>query len=205
VLHHEGLSHGTTIVTGIKSFQAVNQGKFVQRWRGVLNDEHFDNGRHVFLARDRSRAKPCVIMVEASPLQSGASADVSNLLYRCAELGMNVKLWTQAEGPDSVGRQELQQSGVEVVSGSQGSEAETRFGEWLHHNGQYVAAVVLRQSNGVDWIPLIKRHSKARIVQFGGESSSWATLTAESVSEILNGDSTAEGRPPIRAGALVHR
>ena len=39
VVHFEGASSGTDINTGVKSYQAVNRGKFVEKWGGTLNQQ----------------------------------------------------------------------------------------------------------------------------------------------------------------------
>ncbi|MGT2491515.1 hypothetical protein ACU4GD_15755 [Cupriavidus basilensis] len=44
IIHYEGISHGTDTGGGIKAYQVENQKKFRERWREVLDREHFDNG-----------------------------------------------------------------------------------------------------------------------------------------------------------------
>ena len=41
VIHYEGVSSGTSIHTGVKQYQAVNAGKFQQKWRQVLETSQY--------------------------------------------------------------------------------------------------------------------------------------------------------------------
>src|SRR5262249_10095945 len=64
LVHHEGVSHGTDLATGIKAHQVVNQNRFCKRWRRVLEKEQYDNGRELFVARDRSRSRPHMLVID---------------------------------------------------------------------------------------------------------------------------------------------
>ena len=64
VVHFEGISNGTDVSAGQKAYQAVNQEKFYEKWKDVLEREHFPNGQDVFLAKDRSRNKKQILVVD---------------------------------------------------------------------------------------------------------------------------------------------
>lgn len=64
VVHFEGVSNGTDTSSGQKKYQVVNSQKFYEKWKDVLEAEHFENGQNVFQARDRSRGKKTVLVVD---------------------------------------------------------------------------------------------------------------------------------------------
>ena len=54
VIHYEGISNGSDITEGQKAYQIRNQKIFYEKWKEILEKEHFDNAQEFFLARDRS-------------------------------------------------------------------------------------------------------------------------------------------------------
>ena len=64
VVHFEGISNGTDLTTGQKKYQVENQQKFYDKWKNVLETEHFPNGENVFLAKDRSRSRKQILVVD---------------------------------------------------------------------------------------------------------------------------------------------
>ncbi len=65
VVHHEGLSCGTDISSGIKSYQPINQRKFYSRWKHVLKGNR-PNGKDS--EKEASRGKLKVLFIDALPL-----------------------------------------------------------------------------------------------------------------------------------------
>jgi GT2 family glycosyltransferase len=168
VMHDEGASHGTDVVAGAKSFQVVNQRKFMLRWGAILERDHFKDGQHLFLARDRSGAKPCVIAVGQPVPPDGeklGSRSVFHMLRSCVELGMSVKFWMDNPPGDSTRAADLQQMGIEVLPGLGRTG---HFPDWMRENGRYVTAVLLwRSAHSIHLIPAIRQYSKAKIVYCG--------------------------------------
>ena len=64
VQHFEGVSNGTDLGSGVKQHQVSNQAVFLDKWRDTLEREHFPNGEQVVYARDRSRHRPCVLVID---------------------------------------------------------------------------------------------------------------------------------------------
>ena len=64
LIHHEGRSHGRDLDSGIKAYQVINQQKLFERWRATLEADHFPNATDVFVARDRSRYKPHIVVID---------------------------------------------------------------------------------------------------------------------------------------------
>jgi GT2 family glycosyltransferase/glycosyltransferase involved in cell wall biosynthesis len=168
VVHYEGASHGTDVATGTKSFQAINQGKFVDRWRSVL-ERHFDNGEQVFFARDRSSTKPCIVVVDQripQPDRDAGSRSMLDMLRCCVHLGMNVKFWPDNLWFDPMYAPVLQQMGIEVFQHMRGHSID--FKDWVRDNGRHVDCFLLsRPQVASHLIRPIRRHSEAKIVYYG--------------------------------------
>lgn len=91
VVHFEGVSSGTDILTGIKAYQEVNREKFLQRWKSVLGT-HRANGVDPHLERDRG-VKGRVLFIDActpTPDQDSGSIDIYNLMKLFVEMGWAV-------------------------------------------------------------------------------------------------------------------
>jgi GT2 family glycosyltransferase len=65
VIHHEGVSHGTDTGSGIKAYQVVNQGKFLQRWKNELS-HHYSGAHNVLRACDRAWNRTIVLVVDTT-------------------------------------------------------------------------------------------------------------------------------------------
>src|SRR5699024_4947003 len=64
VIHYEGISNGTDLSAGQKQYQAKNQKTLYEKWKPVLEREHYPEAQQVFRARERSGAKPCLLMID---------------------------------------------------------------------------------------------------------------------------------------------
>ncbi|KAF1686743.1 glycosyl hydrolase family 1 [Pseudoxanthomonas broegbernensis] len=168
VVHHEGVSSGTDESTGVKAYQAVNREKFLERWRPTLQAGHFANGQQVFLARDRSRDRPHVLVVDhyvPQPDRDAGSRATWHVIAMLVERGHQVTFWPDNLRRDPAYAPPLQQLGVEVIHGG---EYRGRFDAWMAEHGRHLQAVVLNRPHvSVNFIDAVRRHSQARIVYYG--------------------------------------
>jgi GT2 family glycosyltransferase/SAM-dependent methyltransferase len=168
VVHYEGQSHGTDPLQGIKAYQVTNQRKFFERWKSVLEAEHFPNAESLFVARDRSRHKKCILVVDhyvPQPDKDAGSRTMVQFMQLFLDAGMNVKFWPQNLWDDPVYTQRLQQAGVEAFYGP---EYANRFDEWIRENGRFIDYVLLsRPYVAVEYIDSIRKHSQARLLYYG--------------------------------------
>ena len=91
VTHIEGLSSGTDVTSGMKKYQAVNQGIFRETWQHVLQD-HLPNAQTPEIASDR-KVKGHILYVDATtptPDQDSGSLDAINAMGILIELGYRV-------------------------------------------------------------------------------------------------------------------
>jgi GT2 family glycosyltransferase/ubiquinone/menaquinone biosynthesis C-methylase UbiE len=147
VVHYEGISHGTDETSGIKAYQVQNQRKFLERWREVLETTHYPNAQNVFRARDRSRDKPVVLVVDhyvPQPDRDAGSRTMLQFVQQLCELGCSVKFWPENLWRDPSYTPALQAMGVEVMYGS----------EWVGGFERY-----LKEANGnIDRVLLSRPH-----------------------------------------------
>jgi len=65
LIHYEGVTAGTDTTKGTKQFQVVNQKKFVEKWRNVLQREHLPkNLKRLAEASTRNRDWPRIIVFD---------------------------------------------------------------------------------------------------------------------------------------------
>lgn len=98
LIHHEGISHGTDTNTGIKAYQVANQKKFITKWAKILKTENFANGDNVYVARDRSRRRPHMLMIDHYVPQFDRDAG-SRLIYE------HCKMFVDADQDNVLARQ----------------------------------------------------------------------------------------------------
>jgi GT2 family glycosyltransferase len=169
VIHHEGVSNGTDTGGGIKAYQVSNGKKFLERWRPVLEAEHFANAEHVFLARDRGQCKRMTVLVVdhyvPQPDRDAGSRATWQVLEQLVAHGCNVKFWPDNLHFDPDYAPALQQLGVEVLHGS---EYAGKFDAWMAENGQYLDVAILNRPHiSVHYIAAVRKHSQARVLYYG--------------------------------------
>ena len=64
VVHYEGMTNGTDLGGGQKQYQVVNQQRFLEKWQNELARFHYPNAEQVPRARDRSRDKRSVLIID---------------------------------------------------------------------------------------------------------------------------------------------
>ena len=168
VVHKEGVSHGRDTNTGIKAYQVRNLRKFFDRWRSELERFQFPNGEAVFVARDRSREKPCILVVDhyvPQPDRDAGSRSMSHVVEALLEAGFNVKFWPHNMVRDSDYTVRLQDIGVEVFYGPPNK---TCFELWVRENGRYLDFVLLsRPDVAIEFIDALRKHSAAKLLYYG--------------------------------------
>lgn len=124
LIHYEGVTAGTDILSGFKRGQEVNRERFVERWRSVLQQEHLENDPdQVEIAANR-RGGPRVIVFDhevPTPDRDSGSVRMSLILKSLSTWGRPVFVPVyQSAGKEYEAR--LEKQGVQISSISEYKE-----------------------------------------------------------------------------------
>jgi GT2 family glycosyltransferase len=161
VSHFEGATHGTDIRKGTKRYQVINQAKFVEKWRPRLAAEHQRLGTHLFVARDRSRDRRHILVIDHYVPQQDKDAGgrmAHHYIRLFMELGFHVSFLPANFKRVEPYTTDLQQLGVNVMY----SESAATIGEWIRENAIYIDyACVFRPSIAPRYVELIRKYGRA--------------------------------------------
>jgi GT2 family glycosyltransferase len=164
IIHFEGITAGTDTSQGMKQYQLINQAKFFEKWKSTLKKENFQNGKNVFLARDRARGKKVLLFVDHYvPNYDKDAGSMTTYMYLklFVELGYKIVFV-----PDNFNKQEpytsvLQQMGIEVLYGV------LNFDKWLKENGKYIDFVWLSRPHiSIKYIKKLQKHTDAKLLYY---------------------------------------
>lgn len=169
VYHFEGVSNGTDLASGQKQYQVVNQATFREKWSAELDAFHFDNAKNVSWARDRSRDRRTILVIDHYvphyDKDAGSRSTFMYLQLMC-EMGYRVMFMGANFFPHTPYTQVLQQMGVEVLVGE---SIARHLNRWLADNAPYIDAVYLHRPHVAEQFlgPLHKMNPRPPIVFFG--------------------------------------
>lgn len=131
VVHHEGVSHGTDIGSGVKKHQELNRRAFAEKWAETLAAEHLPeaSARNLWLARQRgSRGHygPLVLIKDHQvprPDFDSGSVRMRRIMEELVELGCRVVFFPANHASLQPYTTELQQLGVTVLPEAQLQQA----------------------------------------------------------------------------------
>jgi len=168
VIHHEGISHGQDVTSGVKAYHVINQKKFFERWRDVLHAEQVDENWDPLRAYDRPRGRKMILVVDhyiPQPDRDAGSRSMWCILRALTRMGLIVKFWPHDQSYDPEYTDWLQQAGIEVLVGD---EVRGNFSDWLAANRQHLDYVLLsRPTVAPEYLPELRRSSRARILYYG--------------------------------------
>lgn len=168
VVHFEGISNGTDENTGIKSYQVVNKDKFTRKWNEILRNKHFKNAEDVFLARDKSKNKKTILVIDHYVPhydKDAGSRTVFQYLKMFINKGFNVKFIGDNFFKHEPYTTTLQQLGIEVLYGSYYM---SNWKQWIKTNRKYLDIVFLNRPHiTMNYIDYIKEYTDARIIYYG--------------------------------------
>lgn len=167
VVHFEGISNGTNTGAGIKQYQVENSKKLTQKWEDVLKS-HDPNAHNVFCARERSKGKPMLLMIDhyvPQYDQDAGSKTVYQYLRMFVQKGFQVKLIG-----DNFYRHEpytgnLEQLGIEVLYGN---FYKSHIFQWLDANHKYFDFVFLNRPHiSIKYIDYFYSKTNVKIIYYG--------------------------------------
>ena len=180
LVHHEGVSHGRDVSSGIKAYQARNSRIFTERWKKTLTVESMPNGQDVIHARDRSRGRPRILIVDhyvPQPDRDAGSRTMKDYVRLFVNAGFQVTFWPQNLNFDTAYVHVLQRLGVEVIYGW--NKSWPKFDSWLDETGSQIDYVYLiRPSVAKDFIDRLREKSSAKIM-FNGTDVHFKRLQME--------------------------
>ncbi|MBD9369583.1 glycosyltransferase [Xanthomonas sp. XNM01] len=179
VVHYEGISHGTDTGTGVKSYQTINQGKFLRRWKDVLAS-HYPNAENVFRARDRAWDRKVALIVDhyvPQPDRDAGSRSMVAFIDALLDAGWIVKFWPDNLWFDPVYTPRLQRRGVEVIYG------ERRLGgfeRYLQECGGELDGVLLSRPHiALPYLESLRRHVPSTWIAYYGHDLHFRRLDSE--------------------------
>jgi GT2 family glycosyltransferase len=168
VVHHEGRSHGRDTSSGIKAYQVTNQAKLFERWGDVLRQDHNPNAVDVLRARDRSRQKKHVLVIDhyiPQWDQDAGSRTIYQFIQSMLALDWQVTFWPDNLYYDAAYGRPLQEMGVEVIWGDDlGSEFE---GFCRERSNLYDVVLLSRPHIAVKYIDTVRAYMPARVYYYG--------------------------------------
>jgi GT2 family glycosyltransferase/glycosyltransferase involved in cell wall biosynthesis len=116
VVHHEGVTSGTDVRTGVKSYQVTNQRKFLERWQPLLAATHPAPGTPPALAADHRKRRRVLVLDACTPTPDRDSGSVRmlELMRLLLELDCSVCFINENQVHDGPYTTALQQLGIEV-------------------------------------------------------------------------------------------
>jgi len=147
----------------------INQEKFREKWKSVLDAAHFDNGDHLSVARERSQGKTTILVIDHYvPHFDKDAGSRSTYLYLklLIESGCNVKFLGDNFFKHEPYTSALQQMGIEVLYGR---TIELGWKQWLASNAPYLDVVYLMRPHIAEkYIDVVNALTpRPRIIYFG--------------------------------------
>jgi glycosyltransferase involved in cell wall biosynthesis len=146
VVHYEGVSHGVDVNAGVKAYQAANQTRMKERWLATLQAGQYPNGEHIMRARDRSKDRRTMLMIDhyvPEPDRDAGSRNMVEVIKSLQLEGWVVKFWPDGLRFDSVYTPRLQQLGVETMY----APWATSFDAWLKDHAADIDLFFLSRPN----------------------------------------------------------
>ncbi|MCX7032619.1 MAG: glycosyltransferase [Arenimonas sp.] len=165
VVHHEGISSGTDLASGVKAYQVSNHKKFLERWRQVLADTHQPAGSDPEVASERGRRHRVLVMDACTPTPDRDSGSVRMLALMRAlrDEGCSVVFFAENRAHDGAYTQALQQIGVEAWWHPFLADVPT----WLaRHGARFDLVVGSRHYVLSPALPLLRTHAPQAHVVF---------------------------------------
>src|SRR5580658_5398524 len=167
IIHFEGVSHGRDVGRGVKSYQVANQAAFRDRWRAELTRDHYLPGTRVFRAKERTRDRQVVLIVDhgvPEPDGDAGSRTMIAFIRTFLSAGAVVKFWPSNPRATPGYTEALQDMGVEVFY----APDQMALPVWLKANGGELDLVLISRPDVAEtYLGMIRPATKARIAYYG--------------------------------------
>ncbi len=118
LLHHEGISAGTSTSSGMKRFQAINAEKFLVKWRDELQTHYVNGSENASKAATRFCGEKTIVIIGTHvPLfdKDSGSYRMYHIIKILKQLNYHVIFLPDNDEPVQPYTEKLQQMGVEVL------------------------------------------------------------------------------------------
>ena len=147
-----------------------NELKFANKWRTVLEAEHYPDGENVYFARDRSHARKHILVVDhyvPKVDRDGGSRMIYDFLRLFVDAGLQVAFWPDNGHYDRPYAQMLQGFGIEILYGLDGPRG---FRDWVEQNGRYLDYAFLHRPHvSQRYIDALCEASPAKRIFYGAD------------------------------------
>jgi O-antigen biosynthesis protein len=146
VMHHEGISHGTDVSSGLKAYLLLNRTRMKQKWLPTLQAGHYPEGQQIIRARERSKGRGTVLVIDhyaPEPDRDAGSRCMIEMMKSLQLEGWIIKFWPNNLRYDPVYTVKLQQMGIETRY----HPWVTSFDDWLATYRDDIDAVFLNRPN----------------------------------------------------------
>jgi O-antigen biosynthesis protein len=168
IIHYEGVSNGTDVLTGIKSYQVANAKKFFEKWEEILRKESLENGKDVFLARERNRGGKTVLVIDhyvPTFDKDAGSRTMYQYIKLLCDLGYTVKFIGDNFAKMEPYTSALQQLGVEVIYGAYYKK---HWKNWIRDNASYFDYIFLSRPHiFTKYIGHVRSYTRSKIIYYG--------------------------------------
>ncbi|MEM9256111.1 MAG: glycosyltransferase [Pseudomonadota bacterium] len=161
VVHYGGASAGKETSSGYKRFQEINREKFVNKWREVLEAEHFPSSAGTFRTREKRGDKHIMIIDHYAPTfdRDSGSQRMVCMLQILMEMGYKVSFWPDDLSYDVRYTRYLQNLGVEIFYGDLDFEAFI-----AEHGADLTAVLMSRPATAKKYLQLVKKYCTAQTI-----------------------------------------
>jgi O-antigen biosynthesis protein len=158
VTHHEGVTAGTDVGSGVKAHQLINQRTFLTRWNDRLGAGHAAPGTPPTRAAQH-RARRQVLVIDActpTPDRDSGSLRMVNLMRLLLEEGYAVSFFADNHAHDGSYTEALQQLGVQVWHQPWLGNVPRWFAD---HGERFDMVLVSRHYVATSYLPLIRQYA----------------------------------------------
>lgn len=167
VVHFEGKSNGTDLQSGIKKYQVENNLKLQKKWKTEFENAYV-NGTHVFRARERSKGKKVILVIDHYVPQfdkDAGSKTTFQYLKMFVKEGYSVKFLGDNFYQEEPYTRVLQQMGIEVLYGPWYAQ---HWKEWILDNKEEIDFAYLNRPHiTIKYIDFLKENTRIKCIYYG--------------------------------------
>jgi len=164
VVHDEGVTSGTDVASGVKSYQVRNRERFLERWQATLAIQPGPGTLPAPAVLHRRQRQVLIIdALTPQPDRDSGSLRLVNLMRLLREEGAHVVFLPANRAHDDRYTEALQQMGVEAWYAPFAARAPA----WLREHGpRFDCVLVSRHYVASEFLPLLRKHAPQATILF---------------------------------------